>query len=403
MSLSFRYWINPNYPSVSTEDPTPDCSVSSKSRPKASRIHNCLKKVRQLVSTRSSFVASLFGRGKATKFVTPAVSTGETQGFTFDFVPAAETYDYDEFSPPLVYDVVGVDSSSDSSSAADEDSTTLSLPLASLFFFEDVKSALDVESPAKKMKKAVEQEDCKTERRVWENASVEEETEFFEYYINKVYKDPEAIMAGFPDGRLAEWNRLLAGAKKIGEIQTRRRNCRYGGRRTHSFCFSLHNTPSSYSSNSAGFDNLKQQSSISHKLSGLQDLYDCMDKLLQLNQKVSEFEEACEERQSRSSSRALLKAGNSPPRHLIDCEIVTLLREAEPVRVAALESLLSFIFGQSTGKSSESSSWSIVSKLMRNQKRVAVEAEDEFGCATWKTDEEVQFQLKKLQAYILRS
>ncbi|CAL1372934.1 unnamed protein product [Linum trigynum] len=218
MSLSFRYWINPNYPSVSTEDPTPDCSVSSKSRSKASRIRNCLKKVRQLVSTRSSFVASLFGRGKETKFVTPAVSTGETQGFTFDFVPAAETYDYD---------VVGLDSSSDSSSAADEDSTTLSLPLASLFFFEDVNSAPAVETPAKKMK-AVEQEDCKTERRVWENASVEEETEFFEYYINKVYKEPEAIMAGFPDGRLAEWNRLLAGAKKIGEIQTRRRDCRYG-------------------------------------------------------------------------------------------------------------------------------------------------------------------------------
>ncbi|CAL1398189.1 unnamed protein product [Linum trigynum] len=285
MSLSFRYLINPNYPSVSTEDPAPDFSISMKSR-----IRNCLKKVKQLVSTRSSFVSSLFGRGKGREFVSPAVETSEsskgqaspesveleTQRFSFDFVPAGEA---EEFSSPSGCDVVGSDASdyipaSGSSSAADVDSATLSLPLASLFFFDDMNSPSDVESPrgggmektvrftvstpkwtgesaklgpefppSRKRHVVVDEQDCKVEQRVWESgARIEEETEFFRYYLNKVYKEPEAMMAAFPDGRLAEWNRILASSKKTDEMQPRRgRDCRYGGgRRTYAFCFSLH-------------------------------------------------------------------------------------------------------------------------------------------------------------------
>ncbi|CAN1134722.1 hypothetical protein LINPERPRIM_LOCUS15929 [Linum perenne] len=192
-------------------------------------------------------------------------------------------------------------------------------------------------------------------------------------------------------------------------------------------------------------------SSIYHKLNSLQDLYDCVDQLLQLpltqqtivqksfselldgslrlldlcstakdalsqiKESVFELQSAIRRRQGglegetrrylntrkivKKAIQKMLKGMESRTKSnssANDSEVVTMLREAEAVSVSVLEGLLAFI---SASEKSKSTSWSIVSKL----KRVADEANtNEFAKvdASLKTNEEVQVHLKNLQPCI---
>ncbi|CAN1770814.1 hypothetical protein LINPERHAP1_LOCUS11711 [Linum perenne] len=157
-------------------------------------------------------------------------------------------------------------------------------------------------------------------------------------------------------------------------------------------------------------------SSIYHKLNSLQDLYDCVDQLLQLpltqqtivqksfselldgslrlldlcstakdalsqiKESVFELQSAIRRRQGglegetrrylnsrkivKKAIHKVLKGMESRTKSnssATDSEVVTMLREAEAVSVSVLEGLLAFI----SASKSKSTSWSIVSKLKR--------------------------------------
>ncbi|CAI0407803.1 unnamed protein product [Linum tenue] len=206
-------------------------------------------------------------------------------------------------------------------------------------------------------------------------------------------------------------------------------------------------------------------SSISHKLNGLQDLYGIVDKLLQLSttqqalandqkcfnevlegslrlldlcntakdalsqmkESVAELQSAIRRRQGGLEgetrrylkSRCMVKKAIQKALKGMDSkksvssnniETVAMLKEAESAVVEVLECLLLFI----SQTSSKSSSWSLVSKLMTNQKPVCQENEfadvdaslkmnnsaDEVQVQTNKSGEEVQVHLKNLQPCI---
>ncbi|CAI0407806.1 unnamed protein product [Linum tenue] len=200
-------------------------------------------------------------------------------------------------------------------------------------------------------------------------------------------------------------------------------------------------------------------SSISHKLNGLQDLYGIVDKLLQLSttqqalandqkcfnevlegslrlldlcntakdalsqmkESVAELQSAIRRRQGGLEgetrrylkSRCMVKKAIQKALKGMDSkksvssnniETVAMLKEAESAVVEVLECLLLFI----SQTSSKSSSWSLVSKLMTNQKPVCQETssnENEFAevdasLKTNKSGEEVQVHLKNLQPCI---
>ncbi|CAL1398181.1 unnamed protein product [Linum trigynum] len=196
-------------------------------------------------------------------------------------------------------------------------------------------------------------------------------------------------------------------------------------------------------------------SSISHKLSGLQDLYDCVDKLLQLSttqqaladdqkcfnelldgslrlldlcntakdalsqikEAVAELQSAIRRRQNdlEGETRRYLKSRNIVKKAIQkalkgmdskkssssnDNETINMLKEAESIVVEVLRCLLSFI----SQSSSKPSSWSLVSKLMTNQKG-ACGGENEFADVDAslkmnKPSDEVRAQLKSLELCI---
>ncbi|CAN1770851.1 hypothetical protein LINPERHAP1_LOCUS11719 [Linum perenne] len=173
-------------------------------------------------------------------------------------------------------------------------------------------------------------------------------------------------------------------------------------------------------------------SSISHKLNGLQDVYECVDKLIQLpstqqamihdqnelldgslrmldmcntakdalsqmKESVAELQSAIRRRQSdlvaetkrylnsrKTVKKAIQKAlkgmetnkSTSSNNMLIETvEAISMLREAESIVVEVLESLMSFI----TQSTSKSSSWSLVSKLIASKKNEVSANTNEFA------------------------
>ncbi|CAN1770847.1 hypothetical protein LINPERHAP1_LOCUS11719 [Linum perenne] len=187
-------------------------------------------------------------------------------------------------------------------------------------------------------------------------------------------------------------------------------------------------------------------SSISHKLSGLQDVYDCVDKLIQLpstqqamihdqnelnelldgslrmldmcntakdalsqmKESVAELQSAIRRRQSdlvaetkrylnsrKTVKKAIQKALKGMETNNV--EAISMLREAESIVVEVLESLMSFI----TQSTSKSSSWSLVSKLIASKKTSTNEFAEVDACLkTSKSSEEIQAHLKNLQPCI---
>ncbi|CAL1398166.1 unnamed protein product [Linum trigynum] len=194
-------------------------------------------------------------------------------------------------------------------------------------------------------------------------------------------------------------------------------------------------------------------SSISRNLNGLQDVYDCVDQLLQLpttqqalindqqcfnalldgslrlldlcntakdalsqmKESVSDLQSAIRRRQDGlqgetrrylKSRKTVIKAIQKVLKAMIskkstssnNIETASMLKEAESAAVEVLECLLSFI-SQSTSKPT---SWSLVSKLKRV---AAVAGENEFSDVDAalkmnKSSEEVQVHLKNLQPCI---
>ncbi|CAN1770848.1 hypothetical protein LINPERHAP1_LOCUS11719 [Linum perenne] len=189
-----------------------------------------------------------------------------------------------------------------------------------------------------------------------------------------------------------------------------------------------------------------RQSSISHKLNGLQDVYECVDKLIQLpstqqamihdqnelldgslrmldmcntakdalsqmKESVAELQSAIRRRQSDLvaetkrylNSRKTVKKAIQKALKANSVEAISMLREAESIVVEVLESLMSFI----TQSTSKSSSWSLVSKLIASKKNEvsANTNENEFAevdacLKTSKSSEEIQAHLKNLQPCI---
>ncbi|CAN1276159.1 hypothetical protein LINPERPRIM_LOCUS15935 [Linum perenne] len=189
-------------------------------------------------------------------------------------------------------------------------------------------------------------------------------------------------------------------------------------------------------------------SSISHKLSGLQDVYDCVDKLIQLpstqqamihdqnelldgslrmldlcntakdalsqlKESVAELQSAIRRRQGDLvaetkrylNSRKIVKKAILKALKGMETKKSTssnnMLRETETVVVEVLESLLSFI----SQSNSKSSSWSLVSKLIATQKSAVAASGNEFAevdacLKTNKSTEELQAHLKNLQPCI---
>ncbi|CAN1770834.1 hypothetical protein LINPERHAP1_LOCUS11719 [Linum perenne] len=200
-------------------------------------------------------------------------------------------------------------------------------------------------------------------------------------------------------------------------------------------------------------------SSIYHKLNSLQDLYDCVDQLLQLpltqqtivqksfselldgslrlldlcstakdalsqiKESVFELQSAIRRRQGglegetrrylntrkivKKAIQKVLKGMESRTKSnssANDSEVVTMLkaismlREAESIVVEVLESLLSFI----SQSNSKSTSWSLVSKLMASKKNEVSANTNEFAevdacLKTSTSSEEIQAHLKNLQ------
>ncbi|CAN1770780.1 hypothetical protein LINPERHAP1_LOCUS11708 [Linum perenne] len=172
-------------------------------------------------------------------------------------------------------------------------------------------------------------------------------------------------------------------------------------------------------------------SSISHKLSSLQDVYDCVDKLIQLpstqqamihdqnelldgslrvldmcntakdalsqlKESVAELQSAIRRRQGERQGdlvtetkrylnsrkvvkKAILKAlkgiENKKSTSSNNVEAISMLRETESIVLEVLESLLSFI----SQSNSKSSSWSLVSKIMTSKKNEVSANTNEFA------------------------
>ncbi|CAN1770782.1 hypothetical protein LINPERHAP1_LOCUS11708 [Linum perenne] len=205
-------------------------------------------------------------------------------------------------------------------------------------------------------------------------------------------------------------------------------------------------------------------SSISHKLSSLQDVYDCVDKLIQLpstqqamihdqneldqnelldgslrlldlcntakdalsqmKESVAELQSAIRRRQGdlvtetkrylnsrKVVKKAILKAlkgiENKKSTSSNNVEAISMLRETESIVLEVLESLLSFI----SQSNSKSSSWSLVSKIMTSKKNEVSANTNEFAevdaclktsksSETSKSSDELQAHLKNLQPCI---
>ncbi|CAN0845550.1 hypothetical protein LINGRAHAP2_LOCUS4141 [Linum grandiflorum] len=171
-------------------------------------------------------------------------------------------------------------------------------------------------------------------------------------------------------------------------------------------------------------------SSISHKLNGLQDVYYCVDKLIQLpstqqamihdqnelnelldgslrlldlcnaakdalsqmKESVSELQSAIRRRQGdlvaetkrylnsrkivkKAIQKALKGMETKKSTSSNNVESISMLRESESIVVEVLESLLSFI----SQSNSKSSSWSLVSKLIPAKKNEVAASENEFA------------------------
>ncbi|CAN1770781.1 hypothetical protein LINPERHAP1_LOCUS11708 [Linum perenne] len=205
-------------------------------------------------------------------------------------------------------------------------------------------------------------------------------------------------------------------------------------------------------------------SSISHKLSSLQDVYDCVDKLIQLpstqqamihdqnelldgslrvldmcntakdalsqlKESVAELQSAIRRRQGdlvaetkrylnsrkivkkaiKKALKALKGIENKKSTSSNNVEAISMLRETESIVLEVLESLLSFI----SQSNSKSSSWSLVSKIMTSKKNEIMAAKknevsantNEFAevdacLKTSKSSDELQAHLKNLQPCI---
>ncbi|CAN0845516.1 hypothetical protein LINGRAHAP2_LOCUS4140 [Linum grandiflorum] len=199
-------------------------------------------------------------------------------------------------------------------------------------------------------------------------------------------------------------------------------------------------------------------SSICQKLNGLQDVYDCVDKLIQLpstqqamihyqnelldgslrlldmcntakdslsqmKESVSELQSAIRRRQGdlvaetkrylnsrkvvkKTIQRALKDNENKKSTSSNNIDAIGMLREAESIVFEVLNNLLSFI----SQSNSKASSWSLVSKLIAANKNEVAASENEFtevdAClktsksSTSKSSEEIQAQLKNLQPCI---
>ncbi|CAN1770819.1 hypothetical protein LINPERHAP1_LOCUS11711 [Linum perenne] len=198
-------------------------------------------------------------------------------------------------------------------------------------------------------------------------------------------------------------------------------------------------------------------SSIYHKLNSLQDLYDCVDQLLQLpltqqtivqksfselldgslrlldlcstakdalsqiKESVFELQSAIRRRQGgqgdlvaetkrylnsrkivkKAIQKALKGIENKKSTSSNNVEAITMLKESESIVLEVLESLLSFI----SQSNSKSSSWSLVSKLIAAQKTTVAASGNEFAevdacLKTNKSSEELQAHLKNLQPCI---
>ncbi|CAN1770805.1 hypothetical protein LINPERHAP1_LOCUS11711 [Linum perenne] len=188
-------------------------------------------------------------------------------------------------------------------------------------------------------------------------------------------------------------------------------------------------------------------SSIYHKLNSLQDLYDCVDQLLQLpltqqtivqksfselldgslrlldlcstakdalsqiKESVFELQSAIRRRQGglegetrrylnsrkivkKAIQKALKGIENKKSTSSNNVEAITMLKESESIVLEVLESLLSFI----SQSNSKSSSWSLVSKLIAASGNEFAEVD---ACLkTNKSSEELQAHLKNLQPCI---
>ncbi|CAN1134732.1 hypothetical protein LINPERPRIM_LOCUS15922 [Linum perenne] len=194
-------------------------------------------------------------------------------------------------------------------------------------------------------------------------------------------------------------------------------------------------------------------SSISHKLNGLQDVYDCVDKLIQLpstqqamihdqnelldgslrvldmcntakdalsqlKESVAELQSAIRRRQGDLiaetkrylNSRKIVKKAIQKALRGIETrkstssnsvEAISMLREVESIVLEVLKSLLSFI----TQSNSKSSSWSLVSKMIASKKDEVSANANEFAevdacLKACKSSEEIQALLKNLQPCI---
>ncbi|CAN0845506.1 hypothetical protein LINGRAHAP2_LOCUS4140 [Linum grandiflorum] len=182
-------------------------------------------------------------------------------------------------------------------------------------------------------------------------------------------------------------------------------------------------------------------SSICQKLNGLQDVYDCVDKLIQLpstqqamihyqnelldgslrlldmcntakdslsqmKESVSELQSAIRRRQgdlvaetkrylnSRKVVKKTIQRALKDNENNIDA--IGMLREAESIVFEVLNNLLSFI----SQSNSKASSWSLVSKLIAANKNEDEFAEVDACLKTSKSSEEIQAQLKNLQPCI---
>ncbi|KAI9124019.1 hypothetical protein K1719_005319 [Acacia pycnantha] len=110
-------------------------------------------------------------------------------------------------------------------------------------------------------------------------------------------------------------------------------------------------------------------SSISHKLSGLQDLHDFTDKLLQLSTIQQSLARECDKK----SVDQLLEGKRS--RTPVSYKEERILKEARDVTVNSLESLLLFICDPK-GQLKQSK-WPRISKMMMMQaKRIACDSEE---------------------------
>ncbi|CAN0890330.1 hypothetical protein LINGRAHAP2_LOCUS16372 [Linum grandiflorum] len=193
---------------------------------------------------------------------------------------------------------------------------------------------------------------------------------------------------------------------------------------------------------------LRQSQAISQKLNGLQDVYECVDKFIQLpstqqamihdqtcfnelldgslrlldlcnaakdalshtKESVAELQSAIRRRQGDlvvetkkylNSRKIVKKSIQKALKGMENKKSSTSSKESESMVLEVLKSLLSFI-SQSTSKAG--SSWSVVSKLI--QKRVVAASDNKFAevdacLKTSKSSDEIQAHLKNLHPCIL--